>query len=121
MARFEVNGKEFELKLTFASVKYLDSLFDGGSLGLIGKAIAGDLDTFTQIVHAGLFHTGENISFSDVEKAIENAFESEKLDMDYVLKTSNEVVAESFFYKKIVTKLVAKNPEAMEQMNELLK
>jgi hypothetical protein len=41
--------------------------------------------------------------------------------MEYVLKTSNEVVSESFFYKKIVAKLVAKNPEAMEQMNELLK
>jgi hypothetical protein len=121
MARFEVKGKEYELKLTFASVKHLDGLFEGGSLGLIGKAIAGELDTFTHIVHAGLFHTGENIAYKDIEKAIEEAFEAEKLDMDYVLKTSNEVVTESFFYKKTVAKLLAKNPEAMEQMNELLK
>jgi hypothetical protein len=121
MARFEMNGKEYELKLNFASVKHLDGLFEGGSLGLIGKVMTGELTAFTHIVHAGLFHTEENIPLKDVEKALENLFEQEQIDLDYVLKVSNEVVAESFFYKKTVAKFKNQNPEAMEKMGELLK
>ncbi len=121
MARFEIEGKEYELKLNFASVKYLDSLYEGGSLGLIGRALSGDLDTFTHVVHAGLFHTDKNFSLKSVEQAIEDAFENEKLDLDYALKIVNEVVTDSFFYKKVVAKLLAKSPEAKAELDELLK
>ncbi|MED3649950.1 tail assembly chaperone [Heyndrickxia sporothermodurans] len=121
MARFEINGKDYELKLTYASVKHLDGLFEGGSLGVVGKAMSGDLNAFPHIVHAALFHTGENIALKDVEAAIEKLFEAEQLDLDVVLKLSNEVITESFFYKKTVTKLMAKNPEAMKELKELVK
>lgn len=120
MARFEIEGNEYEVKLSFAGVKYLGSLYEGGALSLIGKAMSGDLDTFLHIIHAGLFHTEKNFALKTVEQAIEQAFEAEKLDMEAVLKMSNEVVTESFFFKKIVAKLVAKNPEAFKQMQEIL-
>ncbi len=121
MARFEIGGKEYELKLNYASVKYLDALYEGGSLGLLGKALSGDLDTVVHVIHAGLFHTGENFTLKDVEKAVEEAFETEKFDLDYALKLVNEVVTESFFYRKTVAKLLAKAPEAKATMDELLK
>ncbi|MDR4318675.1 Phage protein [Niallia circulans] len=120
MARFEVEGKEYEVKLTFASVRHLGSLYDGGALELIGRAMTGDLDTFANIVHAGLFHTGENFSLKKIEEAIEKAFESEQLDMDAILKISNEVVVESFFFKKTVAKLAKKDPKTFEMMKEIL-
>jgi hypothetical protein len=121
MARFEVGGKEYELKLTYASVKHLNELFPGGSLELIGKAMTGDLATFSLIVHAALFHTKQNFSIATVEEAIEDAFNAEKIDMDYVLKTSHEVVTESFFYKKTVDKLLANDPNAAKQLKALTK
>lgn len=121
MARFEVEGKEYELKLTYSSVKHLNGLFQGGSLELIGKAMTGDLDTFSLIVHAALFHTEKNFSIATVEKALEDAFNAEKIDMDYVLKTSNEVVTESFFYKKTVEKLLKSDPNAAKQLKALTK
>lgn len=121
MARFEVAGKEYDLKLTFASVKHLNGLLQGGSLELIGRAMTGDLDTFVNIVHAGLFHTGENFSLKAIEKAVEEAFEAEKIDMDYVLKVSNEVVTDSFFYKKTVEKLLKNDPKAAKELANLRK
>jgi hypothetical protein len=120
MARFEIEGKEYELKLTFASVKHLGTLYEGGALALIGKSISGDLDTFAYIVHAALFHTGENISLKKVNEAIEQLFNEEKLDMDAILKISNEVVIESFFFKKTVSKMMAKDPKAFEMLKDLL-
>jgi hypothetical protein len=121
MARFEMKGKEYELKLTFESVKYLNSIYEGGSLGLIGHALSGDLDTFVHVIHAGLFHAGEHFALKDVEKEIEALFAEEKFDLDYALKLINEVVAESFFYKKTVAKLLAKSPQAKATMDEILK
>jgi Phage tail assembly chaperone protein, TAC len=120
MATFEINGKEHELKLTFKAVRYLNSLYDGGAYALIGKAIMGDLDTFVHIVHAGLMHTGENFKLKDVEKAIEDLFEAEKLDQDEVTRISNEVVTGSFFYKKTVDKLLKDNPQAKKAIETLM-
>jgi hypothetical protein len=120
MEHFEIEGKEYELNLTYESVKHLNGQFDGGSMELIGRAMMGDLDTFTKIVHAGLFHAGQNFSFATVDKEIEKAFKAEKIDMDYVLKTSNEVVTESFFYKKMAEKLLKSDPKAAEQFKMLM-
>ena len=121
MANFEIGGKEYELKLDFKGVKYLNSICEGGSYELIGKAMMGDLDTFPYILHAALKHTGENFSLNAVEDAISAAMEAEKLDLDGVLKISNEVVTQSFFYKKTTDKLMKDNPEAKKAMALLLK
>lgn len=120
MATFEINGKEYELKITYAAVKRLNNVHEGGSFELIGKAMQGDFDTFPHIIHAGLLHTGENFAFKDVEQAIEEAVEAEKLSLDDILRLSNEVVTNSFFYKPTVDKLTKKNPEMKKALEELL-
>ena len=119
MATFEVNGKEYELKLTFKAVRHLNGLYEGGAYALIGKAIMGDLDAFVNIVHAALLHTGENFALKDVETAIEQLYEAEKLDQDSVTKICNEVVVNSFFYKKTVDKLLRDNPQAKKALETL--
>lgn len=120
MATFEINGKEYELKLTFKAVRHLNGLYEGGAYALIGKALMGDLDTFINIVHAGLLHTGENFKLKDVEGAIQQLFDEEKLDQDTITKISNEVVTESFFYKKTVDKLLRDNPQAKKALETLM-
>ncbi|WP_270568420.1 tail assembly chaperone [Bacillus sonorensis] len=121
MARFEIEGNEYELKLTYASVEYLNGLYKGGSFELIGKALMGDLEAFPNIVHAGLFHTGKNFSIKKVRAAIEAAISEEKIDMDQIMKISNEVVTKSFFYKKTVEKILKKDPKTAELIADFLK
>jgi len=120
MATFEIGGKEYELKLTFESVKRLNKAFDGGSLEVIGLALAGDFDAFPTIVHAALLHTGENFTKKDVNNAIEDAFNNEAITLDDIQKITNEVITESFFYKPTVQKLVKKNPEIQSALDQLL-
>lgn len=120
MATFEIGGKEYDLKLNYAAVKRLNNLYEGGSFELIGKAMQGDFDTFPHIVHAALLHTGENFTLQTVEDAIGELIEAEKLSFDDVLRISNEVVTQSFFYKPTVDKMTKKNPEMKQALEQLL-
>ena len=119
MTIFEINGKEYELKLTYKSIKYLNGLFEGGSYELIGRAIQGDLEAFPKIVHAALFHTEENFSLASIEDEIEKLINNEKLSLEDVTRICDEVVTQSFFYKKTVDKLMKNNPEMKKALEQL--
>lgn len=121
MANFTINGKEHELKLTYKGVKKLNELYSGGALDVVGKAIAGDLETFPHIIQAALLHTGENYTLEAVEQAIDDATEAEQLDFLGIIRISNEVVTQSFFFKTTVAKLLADNKQAKKAMDQLLK
>ncbi len=121
MATFKINEKEYDLKLNYTGVKRLNALYEGGSYELIGKAIMGDLDAFPYIIQAALIHTGENFTLDTVEDAISAAMDSEELDLQGILRLSNEVITDSFFYKTVVTKLLAKDKKAKAMIDELLK
>lgn len=121
MANFTINGKEHELKLTYKGVKKLNGLYEGGTFEVLGKAMMGDLDTFPHIVQAALMHTDEYYTLDAVEHAIDEAMESESLDLDGIMRLSNEVVTQSFFYKATVTKLLADNKPAKKALEQLLK
>lgn len=119
MATFEINGKEYELKLTYKAIKRLNDAFEGGSYELIGKAIAGDFEAFPTIVHAALLHTGENFSFKTIEDEIEKLIDSEALTMEDTAKVCDEVVTQSFFYKTTVERLMKNNPEMKKALEQL--
>ena len=121
MYLFEIKGKEHELKITLASVKYLNGIKEGGAFALIHSAITGDIDTYVDIVFAGLFHTEEGYRKDDVEAAVEKLIAEEKLDLDTINKTSYGVMAESFFYKATFNKMFANDPEAKKQVEALMK
>lgn len=111
MTRFKINDKEYELKLTYQSLKYLNKLYgadQGGALQFVAKAMQGDLETFPHIIHAALFHTEENFSFKTVEKAVEEATVNGELDYGDILRLSNELVTDSFFYRTTADMLVGK-------------
>lgn len=120
MARFEVQGKEYELKITFDSIKHLNGLHQGGAMELIGKVFTGDLDTFVNIVYASLFHTEKNFTLKTIEKEVETLFIKGTLDLDFIVKTGNELISNSFFYKKMVEKMLAQDPRAAKQMKQIL-
>ncbi|EPT8988159.1 tail assembly chaperone [Listeria monocytogenes] len=115
----EINGKEYELKLTFEGIDYLNKSDEGGALSLVGKVFTGDLGTYVKIVFACLKYTGENFSFETVEQAIKESIKNEKLDLDKVMKDGNTLVANNFFYKKTVDKLL-KDEGARKAMEDLL-
>src|SRR5690625_7557201 len=110
MVTFEIDGKEYELKLTYKSIKYLNGLFEGGSYELIGKAIQGDLESFPKIVHAARFHTDENFALSTVEKQVEELVDSGKLSLDQIARICDEEVAQSLFYQAQVEKRRTSSP-----------
>lgn len=118
-ATFKIGDKEYELKLTFDSINYLNSVAEGGALSLVGKVFTGDLDTYVDIVCAGLMHTGENFSRSKLKEQIESQIENEELDLDKIMRDGNVVVSNSFFYKKTVNKLL-KDETAKQAMEQLL-
>ncbi len=119
MATFEINGKEYELKLTYASVKRLNQIIEGGTYGIIGKAISGDLDAFPLFIHAALMHTKENFTVKTVEARIEELFDNGELTFEDVMKISDEVVTQSFFLKATVDKMLARNPEMKRAIEQL--
>lgn len=121
MKTFEINDKEYELKLNLKSVQYLNGLYEGGAFALIQKAIQGDIETFIDIAYAGLMHVEKGIKRKDVVKAVENGISNEEIDLDYINSTSYSVVADSFFYKKTVEKMFKNDPDAKKQIEEMMK
>lgn len=119
MATFTINEKEYELKLTFESVKRLNNAFDGGSYDVIGRAISGDLDAFPTILQASLLHTGENFTKRAINKAIEDAFNAEELSLEDIQRIANEVVTDSFFYAPTVKKMAEQNPQLKQALDQL--
>lgn len=119
MATFEINEKEYELKLTYKAIKRLNAAFEGGSYELIGKAIQGDFDAFPHIVHAGLLHTGENFSLKTIEAEVEKRVDNELISMEDIARISDAVVTQSFFYKATVDKLMKNNPEMQKALEQL--
>jgi len=117
--KFQIKGKEHELKLTFSAIKTLNGSSDGGVYQLIGKALMGDIELYGQVVHAGLLHTGEGYSMIDVEEAIDAAFERGDVNMDVVNDTIQRGVLENPFYKSTVEKLLANSPEAKSALETI--
>lgn len=120
MANFEIGGKEYELKLTYKGAKHLTAV-GGNALEVVGKAMQGDMELFPHVVHACLIGQGEKYTYADVEQAIEEALENERLDLLGIMRISNEVVTESFFYKALVDKMMAGNKDAKKELDKLLK
>src|SRR5690625_7790767 len=111
MVTFEIDGKEYELKLTYKAIKYLNDKFEGGSYELIGLAIQGDIDAFPLIVHAALFHTNENFSLKKIEETIEKLIDNEKISLEDSTSTCDEVGTHRFFYRSTVDKRSTQNQQ----------
>ena len=120
MATITIKGNELtDLKLTYKGIKYLNKI-TGGAFETVAQAMQGDVDLFPHIIHACLLGTDTKATLQEVEQAIEQALESENLDLLDVLRISNEVVTESFFFKATVTKMLADQKDAQKALKNLL-
>ncbi|MCU5656479.1 tail assembly chaperone [Bacillus mycoides] len=125
--RFEINGKEHELKLTYKTIAELNKKYKGGAQEVIGACLQGDLEMFEDAIYFGLMHTDEGITRNQVVAEIEKQFEAMKISQEFIDKVLNEVVADNFFYKATTKKLkarmkkqiVAKNPELKGMADEM--
>lgn len=116
---FEIKGEKHELKLTWNAVKQLNELQEGGSFELIGSALQGNMGTYSQVVFAGLLHTGKDYKMKQVEEAIGEAFENGKVTMSDVINTLYELLLENNFYKDTVERMLADSPGAKEAMDRV--
>lgn len=121
MLLFEIKGKEEEIKITLQSIKYLNGLNENGAFEFIQKALSGDLDTYIDVMFAGLFHTKKGYKKDDVEEAIDAKITEEKLDLSTINSTLYGLVSDHFFYKATLDKMFAENPEAKVELEKLLK
>ncbi|OKA19931.1 tail assembly chaperone [Bacillus cereus] len=120
--RFEIDKKEYELKLTFGNIYELNKKYEGGSNEVVMACMQGDLELFVDAIYFGLMHTKEGFTREKVMENIEKKFEEGKISQEFIEELLNEVVAESTFYQKTTKKLrkqmkkqyLAKNPEAAE-------
>lgn len=120
--RFEIDKKEYELKLTFGNIYELNKKYEGGSNEVVMACMQGDLELFVDAIYFGLMHTKEGFTREKVMENIEKQFEEGKISQEFIEELLNEVVAESTFYQKTTKKLrkqmkkqyLAKNPEAAE-------
>lgn len=120
MVFFEVDGKEYELKMNFKAIKHLNSLYSGGAMDVIGKAFLQDLELFTRVIHAALLHTKENFSYKKIEEEIEAKFDEEKLSTDYITEVLNAMVVEHFFYRQMVNKIKKADKKMAESLDILM-
>lgn len=131
--RFEIDKKEYELKLTFGNIYELNKKYEGGSNEVVMACMQGDLELFVDAIYFGLMHTKEGFTRDKVMENIEKQFEEGKISQEFIEELLNEVVAESTFYQKTTKKLrkqmkkqylaknpeVAENPEMMEMVEEM--
>ncbi|MDM5188616.1 tail assembly chaperone [Bacillus sp. DX4.1] len=116
--RFEVKGKEYELKYGFEAIKLIDG--NGGPFEFVQKAMQGGISDFIDVVYYALIHTEEGITRKDVEAEIERQLSSEELSFDDILKVNKAVVLNSFFFKKTVNKLLVGMEESQKKAFESL-
>lgn len=112
----EVNGVKEEIKLTWASITLLNNLHPEGNLDLIAQALQGNMETFRNVINAGLLHTKKDYSFDQVEEAIDKAFSEGKITMTSILDILNEVVLEHPFYKGMVERMLNASPESKDSL-----
>lgn len=117
---FEIKGEEVELKITWEGAKRLNDYFgdgEAGALAVVGKALQGDLDTIPKVIQASTLHHGK-YSLKTIEEEIAEKVDNGELDLFDLMKMMKEVVADSFFYKRAMDKMMKMSGE--DEMNQVL-
>ena len=120
MATFEINGNEYELKLNYEAIKLLNNAYKGGSMELIGQVLSSNIEVFPVIIHAGLLHTGENISKQQIEEELSNKINNQKLSLEDLRQLGGELVTENFFFKPTLDKMLASDPKMKKAYEQLM-
>lgn len=92
MNAFKIGANVHELRISYDGVKYLNE-------------IVADADFQAHAILAGLHHTGENYTVTDVKQAIKD----ERLDSSEVRRLSDAIVNASNHYNLVVAMSLKEN------------
>lgn len=119
MARFEIDGTEYEVKITVPSIKEVNKLYDS-PLEFVGEVLSGSYEAFINVLYIGLMHTDKGFNRARVETEVEKKLNNQQLDLQTMMSLGYEVINESFFFKKTVNKLMSGDPQARKQFENLM-
>lgn len=125
---FEIEGKEYELKLTYKAISEINKKYKGGAQEIVSVAMLGDLEIFEDAIYYGLLHTEQGFTREKIQVALEKLMEKQVLTQEYIKKVIQEVITDHFFYQATAQKMKAKmlqkvekeNPDSKEMMEDLL-
>jgi len=116
MAKFEIEGKEYELIFKTKALFEIEKE-DIGPFELMGEIMQGKASSFITLTYLCLLHTGQGFTKEKIKKEIGEKVESEKMDLDYIMSTGYEVVSNDFFFKKTFKKMKKADPEGIKMMD----
>lgn len=125
--RFEIKGKEHELKLTYGAIAEINKKYKGGANEVVSLALLGDLPIFEDAIYFGLLHTEQGFTKKDIQEALEEAFEKGLISQEYIKSVLKEVITDHFFFKKTAedmraemkAKMLKENPDGEEMFTKM--
>lgn len=125
--RFEIKGKEYELKLTYGAIAEINKQYKGGANEVVSLALLGDLPIFEDAIYFGLLHTEQGFTKKDIKEALEEAFEKGLISQEYIKSVLKEVITDHFFFKKTAedmraemkAKMIKENPDGANMFEKM--
>ncbi|WP_000464650.1 tail assembly chaperone, partial [Bacillus cereus] len=79
---FEIEGKEYELKLTYKAISEINKKYKGGAQEIVSVAMLGDLEIFEDAIYYGLLHTEQGFTREKIQDALEKLMEKQVLTQE---------------------------------------
>ena len=99
----KLNGKEYELKFTYRTIRYLENHYGVGISSLFEKLDMGSIDVLNTFLWAMLKREKDwlNKTVDDVADAIDNAIESEELSLVELGEKIGDAIRNSTILKSV--------------------
>lgn len=99
----KLNGKEYELKFTYRTIRYLENYYGMGISAIFKKLDMESIDALTTFIWAMLKREEDwkNKTVDDVAEALENEIEAEELNLFKLAETLEAVISSSTILKQM--------------------
>lgn len=99
----KLDGKEYELKFTYRTIRYLENHYSMGISSIFQKLDMESIDALTVFIWAMLKHDDEwkHRTVDDVADAIDIAIEAEELTMLDITETLEKTISNSTILKQM--------------------
>lgn len=115
--RFEIKGKEYNLKLTYDAIVEINKKYKAGAQEVVSSAILGDISMFEDAIYFGLLHTEQGFTQKDIKEALNALFEAGKLTQEFIKDVLKEVITDHFFYQATAQKMKLQMKKKMAEQN----
>jgi hypothetical protein len=99
----KLDGKEYEMKFTYRTIRYLENYYGMGISSIFQKLDMESVDALTTFIWAMLKHHEDwkTKTVDDVAESMDNAIESEELNLLELTKTLEAVISNSMILKQM--------------------